>query len=1172
MKACLTLTLILTLLTSTSQGLTITETYTQTALGNSASSENNPSPKTSGGSWDKLGDMPETGSGNDGAEADSTFSRAVVVTSTGLDIPDSRTILGVQVAFYRGTDVDDTLVVDYAVSLWKGGWVGDDIGLPSNSWAYTKDNPPDAGFVSYGGPSFTWGLPPSTLTPDYVRAPDFGAGLSGNRIAGGGKLRFYSMDITVTAQAVVSLTAVLTPDPQGLISSGDKLTLQGSGFEARPGGSVVVNLGGVQYSSTTSAVTVSSLNQIVFDVPPPSGPSPTPWTRSISVGLSDEANPTAPVPVTTEPFSVTFAGCGNGIVEAGEECEDEQGPCCSSCAFLPADTVCLAASDDCDAEEVCSGSSPACPIDLPKPAGTVCSGSSPESCALPSVCDGVSKVCAPTAFRPPSYVCRPSNGPCDVAETCTGLDDTCPIDQKAPGSTQCAADSTCAFESFCTGSSDACPPGAPKSDGAECRPASGICDIAETCLAGVCPPDAFKGASFVCANASGLCERDQVCSGISPFCLDTPKLPQGTPCRPSLGPCGRTEVCDGTSGFCPPDLHVQAGTVCSASTFPCVADATCDGASETCPANMLAGAETVCRTGSQACDKNITCAGDSPFCGPPEVLPAGTVCRPAGPSLCEPALVCSGASSECVNATDPLPPSCLGAILAAPAKEDSSATVVAAVLASLVAVLACILLAAAAVWWRKRRAETIAMPDFDSHKYYTSFTKKMTAPERARARAALLLMALVEADESFAFALAMMNAADFADRDLLVRSILYLYEKSGNRGELLIAESIRAEVDASAASAQGAGSLFRANSIASKLWQAYARRWGLEHMWASVGHEVALFIRDTTSSSAVTDTVAEGENMSFDLRGQGTFDEESGGAPPSASLGVAKYVVMALAQRVLNASVAAADALPPSMLNILVGLHRAVTSRFDRMAGDRALLSFVYLRFLCPAISVPSSMGVVPTPIPAETRSKLVVVSKLVQNVANKIEFGQKEPHMIHLNDFVTSNIPTMDTYVANVLAASGPPVLEEEGEGGEANVVPARVVEHAALALHWFVVQYFETKPEWAAQFDALPPLSALESHLSAPPLLNEGGGLEGGAGVGLEGGAGVGVVDQGAGVGGESQPLLDPSSVGAAAPALPAPAPALPAPAPAPASTSLGDQIRTLIHMLPEPIRTRK
>jgi cysteine-rich repeat protein len=60
-------------------------------------------------------------------------------------------------------------------------------------------------------------------------------------------------------------------------------------------------------------------------------------------------------------------GCGNGILEAGEACDDGNavsGDCCSaSCTIESAGTVCRPPASYCDAPEMCNGSSPTCPAD-----------------------------------------------------------------------------------------------------------------------------------------------------------------------------------------------------------------------------------------------------------------------------------------------------------------------------------------------------------------------------------------------------------------------------------------------------------------------------------------------------------------------------------------------------------------------------------------------------------------------------------------------------------------------------------------------------------------------------------------------------------------------------------------------------------------------------------------
>src|SRR5439155_11524604 len=88
--------------------------------------------------------------------------------------------------------------------------------------------------------------------------------------------------------------------------------------------------------------------------------------------------------------------CGNGLVDAGEDCDVALGGACcdANCHFLPSSAVCRAAvAGGCDVAETCTGSSDACPAD---------------------------------GFQPSGPVCRASAGSCDVAETCSGSTATCP--------------------------------------------------------------------------------------------------------------------------------------------------------------------------------------------------------------------------------------------------------------------------------------------------------------------------------------------------------------------------------------------------------------------------------------------------------------------------------------------------------------------------------------------------------------------------------------------------------------------------------------------------------------------------------------------------------------------------------------------------------------------------
>lgn len=99
--------------------------------------------------------------------------------------------------------------------------------------------------------------------------------------------------------------------------------------------------------------------------------------------------------------------CGNGVIEAGEDCDcgsdescsenpccnpntcrfvdgavcsDSDGPCCLNCQFASSSTICRPSTGPCDIEEVCTGSSGSCPTNSYRPNGQSCGNSTGLSC------------------------------------------------------------------------------------------------------------------------------------------------------------------------------------------------------------------------------------------------------------------------------------------------------------------------------------------------------------------------------------------------------------------------------------------------------------------------------------------------------------------------------------------------------------------------------------------------------------------------------------------------------------------------------------------------------------------------------------------------------------------------------------------------------------------------
>jgi len=88
-----------------------------------------------------------------------------------------------------------------------------------------------------------------------------------------------------------------------------------------------------------------------------------------------------------------------------------------------------------------------------------------------------------------------------------------------------------------------------------------------------------------------------------------------------------------------------------------------------------------------------------------------------------------------------------------------------------------------------------------------------------------------------------------------------------------------------------------------------------------------------------------------------------------------------------------------------------VDTKFPEM-HQLVVSGFIFLRFFCPAIVTPEKYHLVSEPPPKEARRGLILVSKLLQNLANGVEFdGSKEEYMKSMNHFVTSNLKNVTVF-----------------------------------------------------------------------------------------------------------------------------------------------------------------
>jgi len=77
--------------------------------------------------------------------------------------------------------------------------------------------------------------------------------------------------------------------------------------------------------------------------------------------------------------------------------------------------------------------------------------------------------------------------------------------------------------------------------------------------------------------------------------------------------------------------------------------------------------------------------------------------------------------------------------------------------------------------------------------------------------------------------------------------------------------------------------------------------------------------------------------------------------------------------------------------------------------------SFFFLRLICPCILNPKLFGLLDEHPPIHTARTLTLIAKTIQNTANLVPFGLKEPYLIPMNSLIDEAIPHMKEFLSRI-------------------------------------------------------------------------------------------------------------------------------------------------------------
>ncbi|XP_071499783.1 neurofibromin-like [Diadema antillarum] len=213
--------------------------------------------------------------------------------------------------------------------------------------------------------------------------------------------------------------------------------------------------------------------------------------------------------------------------------------------------------------------------------------------------------------------------------------------------------------------------------------------------------------------------------------------------------------------------------------------------------------------------------------------------------------------------------------------------------------------------------------------------------------------------------------------------------------------------------------LFRGNSLASKIMAACFKMYGQNYLKQRLSPLVQDMMLGTGQDHA-------------------RYEVDSARLEPHEDLERNRENLMQLAKKFFYSIVTSVDQFPAQLRSVCYCLNQVVAQRFP-VNSLGAVGSAIFLRFINPAIVSPFEHGIVNKKPSLKVQRGLKLVSKIMQNVANQVQF--KEIHMMHFNEFLDNNAKRASQFFRDI--ASDCHTIENVSHA------PSYISDANVLALH---------------------------------------------------------------------------------------------------------------------------
>jgi len=208
--------------------------------------------------------------------------------------------------------------------------------------------------------------------------------------------------------------------------------------------------------------------------------------------------------------------------------------------------------------------------------------------------------------------------------------------------------------------------------------------------------------------------------------------------------------------------------------------------------------------------------------------------------------------------------------------------------------------------------------------------------------------------------------------------------------------------------------MFRQDSLLARVFKVYCQMEGLQFLWqklARIVNEVQLAStgKRKLNIKMVDTTTQEAFDMEMEVDpGKATDRTE-------ADLAVNSYQLRALAQKIFNA---VTSGFPGTISKFVQTITNTLNERFEDISRQKLQViagSFVFLRYIGPAIAAPHQWGLLQAAPSRSAQRTMILLSKIIQNLSNGRTF-EKERYMTSINEFITGNLENMEDFLDTIV------------------------------------------------------------------------------------------------------------------------------------------------------------